>query len=99
MKPGLGGRASSFRSCFSRGVSPFAGLVGEDEGVEEGLGGAALLGIELGEGFELEPELRIGIALGGVEDQGVGGDPEGLGELANALQGGLGVASPRSGWT
>ncbi len=81
----------SFSCWWLRGVGPFAGLVFEDEGVEEGLGGAAFFGIELSEGFELEAELRVGVALSGLEDQGVGRDPEGLGQLPNPLQGGLGM--------
>ena len=60
---------------------PICGLVFEDEGVEEGLGGAFFFGIELGEGLELEPELLIGAALGGIEEEGIARRLEGGGEL------------------
>jgi hypothetical protein len=64
----------------------------EDEGVEEGLGGLLFVLIEGGEGLELEPELLVGAAFIAFKHQRVGGDPEGEGELADAVEGGLGGA-------
>jgi len=56
-------RASSFQAHGLRGVDPLAGLVLEDESVEERLGGAALFAVELGEGLvsgqDLAQRLRI----------------------------------------
>jgi hypothetical protein len=73
-----------------------AGLVFEDEGVEEGLGGFLFVFVEGGEGLELEPELHVAAALVLLEDQRVGGDPEGAGELADASRVYWG-RQPRSG--
>ena len=64
----------------------------EDEGIEEGADGLLLVLVELGEGLELEPELLIGAAFVLLEDQRVGGDPEGPGEVADAVEGGPGGA-------
>ncbi|MGH7562549.1 MAG: hypothetical protein ACRENB_16195 [Gemmatimonadales bacterium] len=58
----------------------------EDEGVEEGLGGALLVGIELGQGLELEPELLVGPPLALVEQEGVARDLERLGQLAEDVE-------------
>jgi len=68
-------------------------LVLEDEGIEESLGGLFLVLVEGGEGLELEPQLLVGAALVLLEDERVGRDPEGAGELADALEGGLGGAA------
>lgn len=78
--------------AFLQGGRTAAGLVLDDEGIEQGLGGFLLVFGETGEGLELEPELFIGPALVLLEDEGVGGDPEGAGKLADAVQGGLGGA-------
>lgn len=78
--------------CGLGGAGPAAGLVLEDEGIEEGLGGLLLVAIEAGEGFELKAALFLGSALVLFEDEAVGGDPERVGELANALKHGLGGA-------
>ena len=64
----------------------------EDEGVEEGLGGFLFVFGEGGDGLDLEPELFIGAALVVREDEGVGADPEGAGELAETQEGRLGGA-------
>jgi len=66
--------------------------VGEDEGIEEGLGGFLLVLGEGGDGLELEPELVIGAALVLLEVEGIDADPEGAGELAETQEGGLGGA-------
>lgn len=60
---------------------PPPGLVGADEGVEEGLGSFLLVFGEGGDGLELEPELFTGAALVLLEHQEVGRDPERPGEL------------------
>ncbi len=74
------------------GGGPAAGLVLEDQGIEEGLGGLLLVLVELADGLELEPEVLVGAPLAVLEEEGVPGDLEGLGELAEDLEGGLGGA-------
>lgn len=64
----------------------------EDEGVEDVFGGFLLIAAQLIHGLELEFELFVGPSLVGIEHQGVGGDAEGFGELAEPLEGGLGAA-------
>lgn len=66
-----------------RGGGPPAGLVFEDEGIEQGPGGRFLVLVELGEGLELEPDTLIGAALALDEDLGVGGAPEGAGGVVS----------------
>lgn len=73
----------------SGGGGPAPGLVLEDDGVEEGPGGFLLVLVELGEGLELEPELLVGAALLLLDDQTLGGDPEGAAQPADAQVGGL----------
>lgn len=75
-----------------RGRGPAAGLVLEDEGVKEGLGGFLFVLVEGGEGLELEPELFVGAALVLLEHETVRGNPERAGEIADAVQGGLSAA-------
>ena len=79
---GNGARLSPGSSFSGRlpGAGPAAGLVFEDERVEELFGDPLLFGAELADGFELEAEVLVGPAGVGAEDQLVGRDWEGEGE-------------------
>lgn len=70
-----------------------AGLVFEEEAVDDLLEGSDLGGVEAVDGLEAHPEgLLLRSALGLVEEESVAGDAEAAGELAEDLQGGLGLA-------
>jgi hypothetical protein len=60
---------SSFSGLSLSGAGPAAGLVFEDEGIEEVFGGFLLVAAELADGFELELELLVGAALVHIEDR------------------------------
>ena len=51
-----------------------ADVVGEDDGLDEGLDELALVGAEAGQGLEVEAEVIAGVALSGVEDEHVSAD-------------------------
>jgi len=62
----------------------------EDQALEQGLGGPLLLGAESGDGLELQSEIVVGPSLVVPEDQVVGGDAQGHGQVADGVQRWLG---------
>jgi hypothetical protein len=75
-----------------RGAAPALGVVLEEDAVDDLLDDAQLVVVETVEGFQAEAKaLALGAALVGVEEQGVAGYAEAASELAQDLQGGLGL--------
>ena len=54
---------SSFGPLFLPGVRPASGFMFEDHAVEQGADDAFLIGVEEGDGLELELEVLVGAAL------------------------------------
>jgi hypothetical protein len=82
-RAGTGGSASG----------PALRIVLEEEGVEDGFDDLAFLGIESGEGLEVKAEVVVGTSLTLVEQKHICADPQGSGEAAEDVEGGLGAPS------
>lgn len=67
-----------------------AGFVLQQQAVDDVADHAALVGVEALGGLEVQAEVVTGAALAVLEEQGVGWDAEGDGELAQDLEGGQG---------
>ncbi len=70
--------------CLRR-RGPAAGLVFEDEGIEEGFDDFLFVGIELADGFELEAEVVARTPLGLIKQEIIGRDAERDGEALDGL--------------